>query len=118
MVCRLETNSHTIALVPVMDAIQDSVIFVLLLVEYTMAATPVNSGMRCLMLPVSGGPQAPDSGTATKPALWAVRSTGLFSPYAAAQPSNGKGLHRVPGLPLLPHREPFLGRPRMWFCKT
>ena len=46
-------------------------------------------------LPVSCGPQPPRPGTSTKPALWAVSSTGMFG--------QGGGIARLDPMPLLFH---------------
>src|SRR5713101_8849637 len=47
----------------------------------------------------------------TERRLLRVGSTAMLGPYTAAQPSNGKELLSVSGVPRLPSWEQFLGRP-------
>ena len=60
----------------------------------------------------NAGPQArPEAGARHERTLEGVAYRPMFGPYAPAQLYNGKELHSVTVLPLLPHWEQFLGRP-------
>ena len=69
--------------------------------SFWMSRVPPTPAARARTLPVSGGPQATDYRTGRKPALWAVRSTGLLGAASHGTASdadsiNGEVVTHVP----------------------